>query len=652
MYHIWGFFLQTISVSIVALVILLLKKLFEDKLSPRWQYAIWSLLAIRILIPTNISTYILPQAALWIEILKAQVERNIDSAFCGVYEPIVLKTVIPVLTEMPQSITDWLFVVYVIGVVLCLSIYCISYIALRFRLFHALPVSVSMEEKMLVVCETYHLKPCEMIAVEGVSTAFICGVTRPKLVIPYAKELDEKVLLHELLHKKYNDTFQNIFWCILRALHWCNPLIQFVINTIENDIEALCDQRVLELLEGEERREYGIILLDMANQKYARNPGTSSISNGSKNIAKRIASIVRFKKYPQGMTLVSICIILVLFWPTIVGSAATYDMMDYKYYNDNATLEKSMAIARVNRCGTIAGAIDMYTKGIYKMNGAYVASASSFSEHERIANELIEYGCYQPGKYIANINYLHDFYVCNLEQKEEKEYSAFICLYVMIACDEYTPVYNDYVPYSEEYDGYSAFILIPVSITYDNGWCIEETGERTLIPEEVYIRQETPYTLCGKEYYGRNDVGEIQMLIETKYEIDHKIQNDNLTIYNSLWNDMNTLDFSPSPNADFNYQYIGKQLTYTHLLEETPFSYIELKVNEWELDDDSFMKDAWRIFEYTDDWKGFFYSGTGGGGSIISGDIEELELLPDAYKAKLNIGGTDMEDIIIEEVTD
>jgi len=56
-----------------------------------------------------------------------------------------------------------------------------------------------------------------------------------------------------------------------------------------------------------------------------------------------------------------------------------------------------------------------------------------------------------------------------LEQKEEKEYSAFICLYVMIACDEYTPVYNDYVPYSEEYDGYSAFILIPVSITYDNG---------------------------------------------------------------------------------------------------------------------------------------------------------------------------------------
>ena len=46
MYNIWGFLLQTMAVSIVAVIILLLKKIFEDKLSPRWQYLVWILLAI------------------------------------------------------------------------------------------------------------------------------------------------------------------------------------------------------------------------------------------------------------------------------------------------------------------------------------------------------------------------------------------------------------------------------------------------------------------------------------------------------------------------------------------------------------------------------------------------------------------------------
>lgn len=67
MYNIWGFFLQTIAVSIVAGIILLLKRIFEDKLSPKWQYGIWTLFAIRILVPVNLTSYIIPQLALWID---------------------------------------------------------------------------------------------------------------------------------------------------------------------------------------------------------------------------------------------------------------------------------------------------------------------------------------------------------------------------------------------------------------------------------------------------------------------------------------------------------------------------------------------------------------------------------------------------------
>ena len=643
MYNIWGFLLQTIAVAIVAGVILFLKKIFEDKLSPKWQYGVWALFAIRILVPVNISSYVVPQLALWLEMIKANIEERLSSTFASVYEPIKVNHVIPVITKAPQSVTDFLFTIYMVGVVFFLLKYFIAYIRLRLLLNKGCSVNRVMELKLSAICDKYNLKPCEMIAVNGISSAFICGVLRPVLVIPVETDVDEKVLLHELLHYKHHDTIQNVGWCILRSLHWCNPLVHIAVNQIENDMESMCDQRVLELLEGEERREYGHILLSMANQKYARIPGTTSISNGGNNISKRIAAIVRFKKYPQGMALVSVCIILTMFWPTIIGTAATYDATDYNYHY--SSIEKSMALARVNRCNTVAGAIDMYAKGVYQMNGAYVASASSYSEHERINTELEEYGCYQPGKYVSDIDYLRYIKVCNLDQISEKEYTGVIVYHAIVSNDEYTPEYNDYVP-DIEYGDYSAFILLPISITYEDGWCVKETGERTFIPEEVYSRQENTFILCGKKYYGQNSTGEMNMDIQILYSIDDGEYGSN----NSF----------PDANAHFRYWEIQKEFTYTHLLEERPLSYIEIYVNEIETEDYfepriynlSFMdhsEKGWRIFTSTVEWEGSIrdYSGGGtGGDDIVFTDI------PSKYKVNWNIAGVEQEEIILQEVTD
>ena len=642
MYNIWGFLLQTIAAAIVAGIILLLKKIFEDKLSPKWQNGIWALLAIRILVPANVSSYVIPQLALWLEMIKTNVEERLSSAFTSVYEPITVNHIIPMITKAPQSITDLLFAIYIVGVMFFLLKYLIAYIRLRVLLNKGCSANQVMELKLLSVCEKYHLKPCKMIVVKGISSAFICGVLCPVLVIPTENDVDEKVLLHELLHYKYHDTIQNVGWCILRSLHWCNPLVHMAVNQIENDMESSCDQRVLELLEGEERREYGHILLSMANQKYARIPGTTSISNGGNNISKRIAAIVRFKKYPQGMALVSVCIILTMFWPTIIGTAATYDTTDYNQHY--GSLEKSMAIARINRCSTVAGAIDMYAKGVYQMNGAYVASASPYSEHERIKTELEEYGCYQPGKYVADIDYLHDFYVYNLDQIAEKEFTGVICYYAKTTYDE------------EECD---AYIFLPVSIIYDNGWCIKEIGERTIVAKQKDESWDT--IVYPQNYYGKNDVGEISLSIVTKCEINHHKQQSNTHIYlTESWD--YPLDMSPTPNATFSYYTLNKAITYTHLLDETPCSYIYLKVTEQESEgyypkaeiyytSSDHYENEWRIYKSTTDWEGFI-SDFSGGGYSLDADTEEIPDIASKYIAKLNIGGIDMQDIILEEVKD
>ena len=42
-------------------------------------------------------------------------------------------------------------------------------------------------------------------------SAFICGVFSPVLVLP-TEEIDDKILLHELLHRRSMDALQSIFW--------------------------------------------------------------------------------------------------------------------------------------------------------------------------------------------------------------------------------------------------------------------------------------------------------------------------------------------------------------------------------------------------------------------------------------------------------
>ena len=46
MRDIWSFLLQTMTASGVAVLLLLLKAVFRDKLPPRWQFAAWGVLAL------------------------------------------------------------------------------------------------------------------------------------------------------------------------------------------------------------------------------------------------------------------------------------------------------------------------------------------------------------------------------------------------------------------------------------------------------------------------------------------------------------------------------------------------------------------------------------------------------------------------------
>jgi len=521
MENIWGIVLQTVTVSLVACILLMLKGLLADKFSPRWQYSVWIVLALRALLPVSMKRDIFGPLPLWMEMVKSTVEAGLGSVYSAEYEPIFIRSVIPIIREVPVSVTDWLFVIYVIGMAVALSHYLYSYLTMRRLLKQGEMVSSEVQACIRETCQKYRLRRCKAIAIKGLPSPFISGVFRPILAVPAETVIDEKIILHELMHLRHGDMLQSIFWCFLRCLHWFNPLLQYVFDRIGNDMESLCDQRVLERLEGEQRREYGVILLGMVNNRYARVPGTSSISNGGRNISRRIEAIVRFKKYPGGMAVAAICSIAILLMPALVGTAADYPS-DSDHLWDVSQLPKVMAISRLSRCETKAAALDTYAKGLIFENGLYIAMVSPMEKQAELEMEM---------KYNRET---YGWAAYHLDSGWELEYtnpSVYYGIYNLKACEngEYEAVLGIQVKklpagdgegYQKDENGEritDCTVLIPVRLRKDNGWIVEECEERRIVGSHGtrHISEEQLLILNG-----RGETGTVTVEIVTEYYVD------------------------------------------------------------------------------------------------------------------------------------
>ena len=368
MENIWMFLQQTAAASLVALFLLILQRIFLDKLSPRWQYGVWLVLLLRLLVPAGFGGRpTVLDVTFWVETLRTRVELGLNSAYSTPFAASLPAAPVPLPPAgAPASWTDWAFLIYCAGVVLWAAWFVVSAVRLSLRVRGGVPVEGERRAAMEALAKQQRLPmPRRIVECRWARTPFVVGVVRPALVLPMGWALDEKVVLHELLHLKYRDVWAGWLTTALRCLHWCNPFLWFVFDKTGNDRESLCDQRVLERLEGEDRRDYGRCLLAMADDKAVRTPGATTMANGARAVKARIEAIARFKRFPQGMGLVSGCIVFALSLSLVAGvpvsAAGTDDTVETPDGGNPAIL----ALAAQNRATTVAGALDAYGKALY-----------------------------------------------------------------------------------------------------------------------------------------------------------------------------------------------------------------------------------------------------------------------------------------------
>lgn len=638
MTDIWSFLLQTLTASGVAVLLLTVKAMFRDKLSPRWQFAVWGVLGLVLLLPAGRGgRHVLLNWPMLIEALK--------SALTGEFGTLTHVTVpVPLPpTAAPKTAADWLYLIYVAGVLILLARYLVSYVLLRRTLRRG---RSAQNGRVRAVAEQYRLPVCPAVEVDGLPTAFICGVLKPVLALPAGVETDDKVILHELLHLKYKDAAWGLVICFFRCIHWCNPVLWLCADWAGNDLESLCDQRVLERLEGEDRRNYGRILLSMADEKYARTPGTSSAANGGRNIRRRIEAIARFKRYPAGMALVSVCVALALAAPLVMGARAE---MPQRWSTVNTMV---MASARTTYCTTCAGAFDTYAKALLTGEIPYRAMCAPLSEQNTLAeagkgyNRDISWLWNQAGNVKSRPNSQEGYQIYNLTQTEDGAWEGLLVLEL-----NYTP--DDEVEWAD-WD----------STTHTRWLAIqrlraEREGERWVV-----IPLEEMRAVQGDERDGGN-LGLPCRVYEARYG-DWLIQarwqtlaavNSQKQVGNGFWS-MASFDTTPRPHAEFDQGYYLYQFwaeyaggpdakgTYTSISlaavpvygeegrgpEPIPSEYLDTDSGGGSNLGGSFGN---RILE--DGWEDRVFLSGGGGG--VDWGADGAYLAPAAYRAELYLNG-------------
>ena len=636
----WAFFLQTLTASGVAVLLLIVKAMFRDKLSPRWQFAVWGILGVVLLLPAGFGgRYVLLNWPVFVEVMK--------TILTGSYTLTQVTAPVPLPSaSVPTTLWDWLYWVYVLGAGFLLVRYLFSYFCLRRALRASTCADASTTARIQAVADQYHLPTCRAVMLEGAGSAFLCGVISPVLVLPAGTQTDDKVLLHELLHLKYRDVIWGLVICLLRCLHWCNPLLWYCANQAGNDLESLCDQRVLERLEGEERREYGRILLSMANEKYARAPGTSSASNGGKNIRQRIEAIVRFKRYPAGMALVSVCAAIILAAPLVFGSQAASVYNEAGRLSGSADIDLSLASARTTWCTTYAGALDAYGKSLLTNSGAYRAMCAPLSQQAEIARIMHQrqeeslWPTWDTGLPIDS-DQSEGYYIYNLAPVGENTYTALVAVKLSGAPDGHPEKHTMYVA------------VQPVQVQKEGGrWVVTELGEVQIVEALESSMLWGVEELPSYVYSSTAENFRVEVRFQRTFVVDNTVQENSSSSW--FFGPSTTFDTIPKPNAKFD-EVTNNQWTRCIFLgpEEEKSSIKQLGISVLPLDKgeqrpalrsagsgsgggSSNHGEDWISRELDSDWGPVALMG-GGGGS--SGFDEDSFLLPDRYAADLYING-------------
>lgn len=317
-----------LTVSLAALVPLILRRLMKKRYPARMVCVVWAILALRLLIPVQLT---LPQAPVQVMPRTSYVVQSDQTAFRQAGLPVVQNPTRWVTGTQAQTlsaadtgtvktvdITDILLTLWLAGVIACVLWQGIGY----YRLIRSLKGTSQPVERADL--HTILREQCADLAIDReiplrVSAAADCpmlaGFVHPTLYLP-----DERIsrtdavfiFRHELTHYKHGDLWLKLLLLAARCLHWFNPLVHLIARFAQEDIEVACDDAVVRGHDGAYRRAYGETILRSAiAQSQKRKALVSCFGDDKKTLMRRFEGLFDKSVKKRGVALVVMIALLV-----------------------------------------------------------------------------------------------------------------------------------------------------------------------------------------------------------------------------------------------------------------------------------------------------------------------------------------------------
>lgn len=330
--------LETIITSSVLIAVLsLLRCLFKGKISLQLQYALWLLVAVRLLMPFSISESsfsvlniieigsrverienpaVLPLPAP-AERTDADIDKEIPDAADGSeasrYSAQDKTTGSGITTNERALLKDILYTVLLTGAIAVGLWFVIQNIWFYTRL-RKTREAAEMPDSRLPVYLSYYIKsPC------------LFGLFRPAIYIHPDSLSDGQamkyILAHEETHYRHGDHIWAYLRCVCLALHWFNPLVWWAAVLSRRDCELACDESTLNRIGDEHRKAYGNTLINMIERCAKPSDllcGATTMTSGKSGIKERITMLAKKPKM-----LLTTLIAVLLITAAIIGCTFT-----------------------------------------------------------------------------------------------------------------------------------------------------------------------------------------------------------------------------------------------------------------------------------------------------------------------------------------
>lgn len=294
----------SVSGTLLMALLWLTGPLWRKRVSRQFQYGLWLIVLVRLLVPLTPAVSLTGTLFQWAEPVPAP-PAEVWTEPQGPSGGAKLET--EGTAELPESsieLWDGLCLVWLGGAAFLLvrkvTVYqsFVRYIRAGWEEV----ADVELLDALAQIGEEAGVKRPVELCINGLTASpLLIGVFRPCIVLP-SKDLSPSdfacTVRHELSHYRQRDLLVKWLAQFTVCLHWFNPLAWRLAREISRACELACDERVIRNLDPTERRAYGDMLLRAAEAggQYQSGPAAMTLHESGEQLKERLEAIMNYRK--------------------------------------------------------------------------------------------------------------------------------------------------------------------------------------------------------------------------------------------------------------------------------------------------------------------------------------------------------------------